>query len=87
MNRVYEDFITEITLDLVEKDKIFTDYVALPQERFSGLVRENRIITKPDIILRRKNTKEIPFIIDAKYKKQENKAWWRKIPPRIFSGG
>jgi len=74
MNRVYEDFITEIVKELVEEEDEFKDFIAEPQERFSNLVRENKIITKPDLILRKKDTGNIPLIIDAKYKRQENNA-------------
>ena len=42
-------------------------------------VKEKKIITKPDILLRRKNTREYPFIIDAKYKRQENNADYYQV--------
>ena len=72
MNKVYEDFVTEIVEEIVEEEAYFNDFVVERQEKFNSLVREKRIVTKPDVILRKKNTKEYPLIIDAKYKRQEN---------------
>ena len=74
MNQVYEDFITEIIKEAVREDDRLKDFIVLTQDRCDSLVKEkNRIITKPDILLKRKNTKrDIPLIIDAKYKRQES---------------
>jgi|Deesub1362A_J573_1020465.scaffolds.fasta_scaffold00230_16 5-methylcytosine-specific restriction enzyme subunit McrC len=72
MNRVYEDFITSVIEDIVSTDEEFQDFVVEKQARFDSLVRERTIITRPDIILRRKNTEEYPVIIDAKYKREED---------------
>jgi len=80
MNKVYEDFITEIIEGIVEKDEDFKNYVVESQQRFSNLVRgEKRIMTRPDVILRRKDTNDIPIIIDAKYKRQENNADYYQV--------
>jgi 5-methylcytosine-specific restriction endonuclease McrBC regulatory subunit McrC len=79
MNKVYEDFITALLINIVEEDEKFTDFIVETQERFHNLVRENKIITKPDLILKRKNTEERPFILDAKYKRQENNADYYQV--------
>ncbi len=81
MNRVFEDFITEIVKELVNEDPAFTDYVVEKQKRFDSLVKEKerKIVTKPDIILRRRNTFEYPLLIDAKYKRQENNADYYQV--------
>lgn len=72
MNKVYEDFITTIIEDIVSEDNQFHEYIVEKQERFNSLVKEKSIVTKPDVILRRRNTEDYPLIIDAKYKRQEN---------------
>jgi len=72
MNKVYEDFITELIKELVDEEDEFNDFIVDSQERFDNLVREKKIITKPDIILRKKISNEHPIIIDAKYKRQES---------------
>jgi 5-methylcytosine-specific restriction enzyme subunit McrC len=79
MNHVYEDFITELVKELIEEDALFDNYVLDRQEEFNSLVEERRIVTKPDIILRRKDTDNYPIIIDAKYKKQDNNADYYQI--------
>jgi 5-methylcytosine-specific restriction enzyme subunit McrC len=70
MNKVYEDFVTELIEEVVEEEG--GDYALERQERYDSLVRERRIIIRPDVILRKKNTDQCPYIIDAKYKKQES---------------
>lgn len=72
MNKVYEDFVTSVIEDVIDNTVEFDDFVVEKQKRFSSLVREGRIITKPDVILRRKNTDEYPLIIDAKYKRDKS---------------
>ena len=82
MNRVYEDFITEIVKELVNEDPAFTDYVVEKQKRFDSLVKEKEVVTKPDIILRKLNTFDpikYPLLIDAKYKRQENNADYYQV--------
>lgn len=72
MNKVYEDFVTQLIEEVVKEDG--GDYEVEKQERFDSLDRERRIKIKPDVILRKKNTDQHPYIIDAKYKKQESNA-------------
>jgi len=67
MNRVYEDFITEMVEEIISTPE-FKDFEIERQSRFDSLVEEKRIVAKPDIVLRRGKA-EYPFIIDAKYKK------------------
>lgn len=78
MNKVFEDFVTELIEEVIEEEKGST-YAVERQERFDSLVRERRIITRPDVILRKKNTDQYPCIIDAKYKKQESNADYFQI--------
>jgi len=79
MNKVYEDFITEIIKDLVAEEDIFKDFVVERQEKFNSLVREKEIITRPDVILRKRNSDEYTIIIDAKYKRQEKNADYYQV--------
>ncbi len=74
MNKVYEDFITTIIGELIEEDNDFRGFIVADQMRFNSLVKEQSIGVRPDIILKKKDTDEYPFIIDAKYKRQENNA-------------
>ncbi len=79
MNKVYEDFIIEMITEIFMEDERCRGYAVETQEKFDSLVKEKRIITKPDILLRRKNTREYPYIIDAKYKRQENNADYYQV--------
>lgn len=79
MNKVYEDFITEIVKELVNEDPAFADYVVEKQKRFDSLVKERDVVTKPDVILRKRNSTEYPLLIDAKYKRQENNADYYQV--------
>jgi len=79
MNRVYEDFITEIVKELINEDPVFTDYIVEAQKRFDSLVKEREVVTKPDVILRKKNSSEYPLLIDTKYKRQENNADYYQV--------
>ena len=78
MNKVYEDFITEMVKEVVEKD--FTNYEVASQYRFDNLVKEKqRLITVPDIILKQKDAESYPLIIDAKYKKEDKNADYYQV--------
>ena len=79
MNRVYEDFITEIVKELINEDPAFADYIVEAQKRFDSLVKEREVVTKPDVILRKKNSSEYPLLIDTKYKRQENNADYYQV--------
>lgn len=70
MNKVYEDFVTKLIKEVIEESSV--DYLVEEQKRFGSLVREQRIKIRPDVILRKKNTEKYPYIIDAKYKRQES---------------
>ena len=75
MNKVYEDFVTTIIEEIVKEEEEFKDYIVSRQEIFDSLVKERKIITRPDIILRKKGPKdEYPLIIDTKYKKDTSNA-------------
>lgn len=79
MNKVYEDFITQLVEEIIKEEVKFQNYLIEKQSRFNSLVKEKQIITRPDIILRQKNTNRFPIIIDAKYKRQENNADFYQI--------
>lgn len=79
MNQVYEDFVTQMVSEVVGEEERLQQYVVESQEKFDSLVVEKKVVTKPDILLRRKNTKEYPFIIDTKYKRQENNADYYQV--------
>lgn len=74
MWQVYEDFITEMIEEVVSEYSNFSDYTLVTQLPFDSLVKEKKIITKPDVILKNRITGEYPLIIDAKYKKEEANA-------------
>jgi 5-methylcytosine-specific restriction endonuclease McrBC regulatory subunit McrC len=42
-------------------------------------VKEREVVTKPDVILRKKNSSEYPLLIDTKYKRQENNADYYQV--------
>jgi 5-methylcytosine-specific restriction enzyme subunit McrC len=72
MNKVYEDFISQIVEEIIQGEDEFQEFVVEKQAKFTRLVKEGEIITKPDVILRKKGKEEYPLIIDAKYKREEN---------------
>jgi len=74
MWQVYEDFVTEMIEEVIREDPSFSEYVVVTQGQFKTLVKEKNIITKPDIVIKKKNTDEYPLIIDAKYKGYEANA-------------
>jgi len=77
MNKVYEDFITAITSELIAEE--FKKFSIESQRKFDSLVKEKKIITRPDIIIRKNDSHEYPIIIDAKYKRQENNADYYQV--------
>jgi len=76
MNTVYQDFITEVTEEVI-KEK-FTDLAIEKQTRFRSLVKESTLITKPDIIIR-KSKQDYPFLIDTKYKREDSNSDYYQI--------
>lgn len=78
MNKVYEDFITEIVEEIIEQDLEFREFEIERQPRFSKLVRERTLITKPDIVIRR-GEKKYPFIIDTKYKREDSNSDYYQV--------
>jgi 5-methylcytosine-specific restriction enzyme subunit McrC len=80
MNKVYEDFITTMIEELVVEDKTFEKYVLEKQKRFDSLVEEKEIITRPDVILRRKDSEDdYPLIIDTKYKSEGGRSDYYQV--------
>jgi 5-methylcytosine-specific restriction endonuclease McrBC regulatory subunit McrC len=80
MNKVYEDFVTTLVEEIINEDKDFQNYVVEKQKRFDSLVIEEAIITKPDVILRRKDSlDDYPLIIDAKYKSEGHNADYYQV--------
>jgi len=69
MNKVYEDFITEIIEAIINTCPEFRAFEVEKQPRFDRLVQERSIITKPDVVVRRGG--KYPFIIDTKYKRED----------------
>ena len=67
MNKVFEDFITEIIEEIISCDPKFGNFEIEKQPRFNRLVEEKSIIIKPDIVLRYKKS-QYPLVIDTKYK-------------------
>jgi 5-methylcytosine-specific restriction endonuclease McrBC regulatory subunit McrC len=78
MNRVFEDFITEMIKEIISEEE-FSEFRVYEQKKFDTLVKERKIITKPDVILERRGKEEYPIIIDAKYKRQENNADYYQV--------
>jgi len=79
MNKVYEDFVTELVEEVIRENDRFKNYEVERQEKFDSLVREKKIITRPDLILRERETNNYPIIIDAKYKRQANNADYYQV--------
>lgn len=77
MNKVYEDFVTQMVKEVIERD--FKNFEVSIQSKFYGLVKEKEIITVPDIILKRKDEETYPLIIDAKYKKGDKNSDYYQI--------
>lgn len=78
MNKVYEDFITEMVEEIIGTCPEFKDFEIERQPRFNRLVEEKTIVAKPDIVLRRGKA-EYPFIIDTKYKKDPANADYYQV--------
>jgi 5-methylcytosine-specific restriction endonuclease McrBC regulatory subunit McrC len=78
MNAVYEDFITDLAEDVITSYPEFSAYKLEKQSQFDSLVKEKRIVTKPDIILSDGKDK-YPFIIDAKYKRDAANADYYQV--------
>lgn len=73
MNKLYEDFVTEMLREMLKESPMFCNYSIEVQKTFDSLVKERTILTRPDIIMReRVRAKNLPIIIDAKYKRQEH---------------
>lgn len=68
MNKVYEEFITEIIKEIISLDPEFNNFEIEMQSRFNKLVKGGEIIIRPDIVIK-KNDEEYPVIIDTKYKR------------------
>jgi 5-methylcytosine-specific restriction enzyme subunit McrC len=77
MNKVYEDFVTEMVKDVIEEN--FGHFEVVSQYKFDGLVKERKIVTVPDIILKQKSKEFYPLIIDAKYKREDKNADYYQI--------
>ncbi len=75
MWQVYEDFVTEMIKEVINEDSDFSEtYLVVSQLPFNTLVKEKKIITRPDVIIKNKKTGKYPLIIDAKYKRHESNA-------------
>ncbi|MDH5461256.1 MAG: McrC family protein [Candidatus Bathyarchaeota archaeon] len=78
MNKVYEDFITEIIEEIIDHDPEFKEFKIEKQPRFNKLVKERTMITRPDIVIR-KGRKTYPFIVDTKYKREDSNADYYQV--------
>lgn len=80
MNKVYEDFISTIIEEIVVEEEELKEFIVERQEIFNNLVKERKIITRPDIILRKKGPKDdYPIIIDTKYKMDRSNADYYQV--------
>jgi 5-methylcytosine-specific restriction enzyme subunit McrC len=80
MNKVYENFITTLTEEVISENKEFADYSVESQERFNSLVKEKKIINRPDIIIKKKDSRDnYPVIIDCKYKRESNNSDYYQV--------
>jgi 5-methylcytosine-specific restriction endonuclease McrBC regulatory subunit McrC len=73
MNQVYEDFLTEMIEEVVKSEPRFASYSVASQLTFNTLVKEKKLRTRPDIILK-KGKDKYPLILDAKYKLSDSKS-------------
>lgn len=79
MNKVYEDFLTAMIGSVINENVEFNNYEIEAQKRFDDLIKERRIVTKPDIILKERSTRKYPLLIDAKYKKEESNSDYYQV--------
>lgn len=77
MNKVYEDFITQIITEVVEEEEDFDHFEVVSQTKFYSLVEGTKIVTIPDIIL--KSEDSYPLIIDAKYKREDKNSDYYQV--------
>lgn len=75
MNKVYEDFITQMVTEVVEEN--FDHLEVVSQTKFYNLVEGGNIVTIPDIIL--KSEDSYPLIIDAKYKREDKNSDYYQV--------
>ena len=78
MNKVYEDFLTEIIEEVIGQDAEFEEFEIERQPKFNKLVEERTLVTKPDIVIRR-GEKTYPFIVDTKYKREDSNADYYQV--------
>lgn len=76
MNKVFEDFITEIIEEVISED--FSGYIVEKQQKFRSLVKERKLITKPDVLIKNENDC-YPLIIDTKYKSKSSNSDFYQI--------
>ena len=80
MHKVYEDFVTTMIEELIDEENEFNGYIVEKQKRFDSLVEEKEIISKPDVILKKRDSAGVyPLIIDAKYKRESSNSDYYQI--------
>ena len=78
MNKVYEDFVTEMVEEVIHRD--FKDFLILKQHQLNTLDKERKLKIKPDIVLKSKTSHGYyPLIIDAKYKREDKNADYYQV--------
>ncbi len=74
MNKVFEDFITEMIKQIINEKKEYSNYTVNPQLKFTSLDQQGELTIKPDIVIEDEinNTpNNYPLILDTKYKKED----------------
>lgn len=70
MNKVFEDFITEMIRQIINENEEFTKYTVNPQLKFRTLDKQGKLRIIPDIVIEDEPS-NFPLVIDTKYKKED----------------
>ncbi|MCK5612246.1 hypothetical protein KAR91_60805 [Candidatus Pacearchaeota archaeon] len=80
MNKVFQDFVTEIIKEVVNEDGDFSRYDIVDQKPFKSLDLEGQLTVIPDIIIEEKGqNNRYPVILDTKYKKHDKNTDYYQI--------
>lgn len=72
MNKVFEDFITELIKEILNEDNQFANYRAMGQYSLNTLDEEGRLTIRPDLVIIEKNSGKHKLILDTKYKTNDS---------------
>ncbi len=79
MNKVFEDFITDIITEIVQEDEKLEDFYVVSQKSFKDLLKEKTLDTRPDVIIGMRHSEDFPIVIDTKYKPKSTSADYYQV--------